>query len=349
MAAVRDGPSRFPGGERGGLPGWLRDLWRPHVHSLDEEVDEALEGSEEGIRAVKLSLAGLGATAALQLVVALLSGSAALLADTVHNFADAATALPLWLAFALGRRPPDRRYTYGYARAEDLAGLFVLAMIAASAAVAGYESVQKLLQPSPIQHLPWVAAAGLVGFLGNEAVAIYRIRVGERIGSAALVVDGYHARADGLTSLAVLLGAAGVWLGVPQADPLAGLGITVAILLVLKEASVQMWRRLMDAVDPEIVERAAQAARSVPGVEAVSEVRARWIGHRIHGEARIVANMDLTLAEAHAVAERARHAMHHAVPGLASITVHVDPCEHDGVDAHAEAAHHERREAGGRP
>lgn len=338
MAAVRDGPSRFPGGERGGLPGWLRDLWRPHVHSLDEEVDEALEGSEEGIRAVKLSLAGLGATAALQLVVALLSGSAALLADTLHNFADAATALPLWLAFALGRRPPDRRYTYGYARAEDLAGLFVLAMIAASAAVAGYESVQKLLQPSPIQHLPWVAAAGLVGFLGNEAVAIYRIRVGERIGSAALVADGYHARVDGLTSLAVFAGAAGVWLGYPLADPIVGLLITIAILKIVWDTGRQVVTRMIDGVEPEVVDQIEHAVAHVPGVREVTNVRVRWLGHRLHAELNLAVDPALSVAQGHAIAADAHHTLLRQLPYLSSATIHVDPANRSGDE------HHDRRD-----
>ena len=181
----------------------------------------------------------------------------------------------------------------------------------------------------------------MAGFIGNELVAQYRIRVGQRIGSAALVADGYHARTDGLTSLAVLLGAVGVWIGIPRADPIVGLLITGAILLVLKDATIQMWRRLMDAVDPQLVEQAAQAARGAEGVEEVSNVRARWIGHSIHAEALIVADADVSLREAHEIAERARHEMLHAVPKLTSVTVHVDPCGHDGLDPHETLAHHD--------
>jgi len=162
------------------------------------------------------------------------------------------------------------------------------------------------------------------------------------MGSAALVADGYHARTDGLTSLAVLLGAGGVWLGFPRADPIVGLLITVAILLVLKDATVQMWRRLMDAVDPDLTRRAATAASGAYGVQRVSEVRARWIGHTIHAEALIVADCELSLRDAHEIAEDARHRMLHAVPKLTSVTVHVDPCEHDGADSHAALAHHDR-------
>src|SRR5437763_1333883 len=311
------------GHAHGGLWDALRHLLQPHSHDAADSVDDALVASNEGVRAVQLSLIGLGLTAALQLAVAIASGSVAVLADTIHNFADASTAIPLWLAFWVGRKPPNDRYTYGYGRAEDLAGVFVLMMIIASAVIAFWESLQRLLQPTPIQYLGWVAAAGLAGFVGNELVAQYRIRVGQRIGSAALVADGYHARTDGLTSLAVLLGAAGVWLGFGLADPLVGLLITLAILIVLKDAALQMWRRLMDAVDPLLVEQASVAASQAEGVQSVSAVRARWIGHAIHAEALIVADADLSLGEAHQVAERARHNMLHAVPRLNTVTVHV--------------------------
>ncbi|MGE3909259.1 MAG: cation diffusion facilitator family transporter [Chloroflexota bacterium] len=327
----------------GGPLGFLTSLFRPHSHDAADSVDDALAGSEEGIRAVKWSLLGLGVTALLQLVVVWLSGSVALLADTIHNFADASTAIPLWIAFSVGRRPPTRRYTYGYGRAEDLAGVFIVLMITGSAALAGWESVQKLVDPQPMNFVGWVAAAGLIGFLGNEAVAQYRIRTGQRIGSAALVADGYHARTDGLTSLAVLLAAGGAWFGYPLADPIVGLCITVAILFVLKDAVLQVWRRLMDAVEPELLERAEAAAAQAEGVQAVTQIRARWIGHSIVAEVRLVADRDLKLSEAHAVAERARHAMLHAVPKLTDVNVHMDPCTHAGGDPHADLSHHDRR------
>lgn len=326
-----------------GLGALLASFIRPHNHDASESINDALQGSKEGIRAVKVSLVGLGITALFQLLVVFLSGSVALLADTIHNFSDASTAIPLWLAFSLGSRPSNRRYTYGYGRAEDLAGVFVLFMIAGSAAVAAYQSFQRLIYPQPLTYLEWVAAAALVGFIGNEVVAQYRIRAGERIGSAALVADGYHARTDGFTSLAVLLGAAGVWLGFPQADPLVGLAITVAILFVLKNASVQVWHRVMDAIDPEILALAESATRGAEGVQEVTAVRARWIGHSLHAEVHIIADCDLKLSEAHAVAERARHVVLHTVPKLADVVVHVDPCGHDGSDPHADLAHHDRR------
>ena len=198
------------------------------------------------------------------MVIVLISGSVALLADTIHNFSDALTAIPLWIAFALGTKAATRRYTYGFGRAEDIAGLFVIAMITLSAIIAGIESIRRLINPVSIQHVGWVAAAGLVGFIGNELVAVYRIRVGRQIGSAALIADGLHARTDGFTSLAVLIGAGGVALGFPLADPIIGLIITVAILAVLRGAVRDIFRRLMDGVDPALVDTAEAALAADP-------------------------------------------------------------------------------------
>src|SRR5215208_969445 len=250
----------------GGLRGWVGGLFRPHSHDSADSVDSALESSAQGVRAVKISLVVLAVTAVLQVMIVVISGSVALFADTVHTLSEALTAVPLWIAFVVGRRAANRRYTYGYGRAEDLAGLFIVAMIALSAVVAGVEAVRRLIDPVPVEHVGWVALAGLIGFLGNELVAVYRIRVGRRIGSAALVADGLHARTDGFTSLAVLAGAAGVAAGFPLADPIVGLLITVAILAVLRTAVRDVYRRIMDAVDPELVDQAEVALLTTPGV-----------------------------------------------------------------------------------
>jgi cation diffusion facilitator family transporter len=306
----------------------LSHVLRPHSHDAADSLDDALESSAQGIRAVKISLVALGATSLAQLGVVAISGSVALLADTIHNFSDALTALPLWLAFAIGRRAPTRRYTYGYGRAEDLAGLFVVAMIALSAVVAAYESIGRLINPRHVEHLGWVALAGLVGFLGNEAVAIFRIRVGRQIGSAALVADGLHARTDGFTSLAVVLGAAGVALGWDAADPIVGLLITVAILAVLRTATRDIFRRLMDAVDPTLVDAAEASLMAIPGVVAVRRVRMRWIGHEIHADADLDIDSLTSLAEAHRLAHTAEHELTHAVPKLSSAVVHAYPSSH---------------------
>ena len=268
------------------------------------------------------------------------SGSVGLLADTIHNLADALTAVPLWIAFVVGRRPANRRYTYGFGRAEDVAGLVIITMIALSAIVAAWESIQKLLSPVPMQYVGWVMVAAIIGFLGNEGVAIYRIRVGTRIGSAALVADGQHARVDGLTSLAVLVGALGVLAGFPLADPIVGLLITIAIIFVLRDAVREIWWRLMDAVDPALVDTLESAAQGVEGVQAVHEVRVRWIGHTLHAEANVEVDGSISTLEGHGIAEGVRHAMLHAAPWLRSATVHVDPRQHDGQDHHAVTSHH---------
>jgi cation diffusion facilitator family transporter len=303
-------------------------------------MDAALEGSAEGLRTLWFSFAVLAATTVVQAVVAVLSGSVALLGDTVHNATDALTALPLALAFVVGRRAATRRYTYGFGRAEDLAGVFVVLVIAASAAFAGYEAVRRLLEPQEVGHLPAVAAAGLVGFAGNEWVARARIRTGRRIGSAALVADGLHARTDGFTSLAVLLGAGGAALGWWWADPLIGLAITAAILLVLRGAAREVWHRLMDAVDPALVDRAERVLSHVEGVRAVGAVRMRWLGHALRGEASVVVDPSLTVVQAHAVAVAAEHALLHGVPRLSAVTVHVDHGRTAGPDPHQALAHH---------
>lgn len=327
--------------------GWVQSLLKPHSHDAADSVDAQLESSARGIWALKISLLGLLATAGFQVVIVLISGSVALLADTIHNFSDALTAVPLWIAFALGRRAATSRYTYGYGRAEDLAGLFIVVMIALSAGIAGWESVQRLADPQPIANLGWVIVAAIVGFTGNEAVAIFRIRVGNEIGSAALIADGHHARADGFTSLAVLIGAVGVLAGFPLADPIVGVGITVAILFVLKQAAVQMWHRLMDAADPAVVEQLTSEAAAVEGVQEVDDLRVRWLGHRLEADMRIVVDEDLPTRESHRLAEQVRHRLFHAQPKLASIIVHVDPCGHSGGDLHRGTAHH--RPASTRP
>ena len=319
----------------------LGHLLTPHSHETADKLDSALESSVRGMRALWVSLAVLGVTALVQAVVVVVSGSVALLGDTVHNAADALTAVPLGIAFVLGRRAATRRFTYGYGRAEDLAGIAIVLTIAASAAFAAWAAVDRLLDPRPMTHVPVVAVAALVGFVGNEWVARYRMRVGREIGSAALVADGLHARTDGFTSLAVLAGAGGSALGWQLADPIGGLAITAAIALVLRDAAREVFRRVMDAVDPDLVDRAEHAVREVQGVRGVGELRLRWIGHRLRAEVAVVVDGEATVRQAHAVAVAAEHALLHAVPRLTAALVHADPAPVPGeADPHGELAHH---------
>ncbi len=307
-----------------------------HAHGIPDPV---LLTTQRGIWAVKWAFLGLLATALFQGAVVFLSGSVALLADTLHNIGDAATGLPLWLAFLLARRPPTSRFTYGYGRLEDLAGVLIVATILGSGLLVGYETIDRFLHPQPISYLWAVAGAGVVGFLGNEAVARLRIRVGEEIGSAALVADGHHAHVDALTSLAVLLSAGGVWLGIPLADPAIGLLITVAILRIAWVSGKPVALRLLDAVEPEVVGEIREAARQADHVAEVTEVRVRWLGHRLHAELNVTVQADLSMEAGHEVAVTVRHALLHRLHYLSNATVHVDPVHASGEAHHRIAAH----------
>ena len=321
------------------MRGVLAEIFRPHSHDASDSIDSALEETKRGIRAVKISFAALFVTSAIQIAVVVISGSIALLADSIHNFSDALTAVPLFLAFRLSRRPPNRRYTYGYRRAEDLAGVFVVAMITLSSMVAGWEALQRLIHPHHVDHLGALLAAGIVGFIGNELVALFRIREGNAIGSAALVADGYHARTDGFTSLAVALGAIGVWAGFERADPIVGLGISIAIFAVLIGAARQIYYRLMDAVDPAIIDRVDEVARTTPGVVALGATQARWLGHRLVADIAVTVDENLPVRGGHDVAEEVRHRLLHEVRHLDDANVHIDPA---GTDPHQLTGHHRR-------
>ena len=297
------------------------------------------EAAPKACRTLWISLGLLGLTALIQAVVTALSGSVALLGDTLHNAADALTAVPLGIAFILGRRPPTRRYTYGYGRAEDLAGIAIVLTIAASSALAAHEAITRLIHPQHVSDLIAVAAAALIGFAGNELAARYRNGTGRKIGSAALVADGLHARTDGLTSLAVLLGTGGVALGWNWADPVIGLLITLAILAVLRQAAREIYRRLMDAVDPALVDQAQSVLRATPGVLDVGQVRMRWVGRQIRAECEIVVAPDIGAVQAHQLTVSAEHALLHAIPRLSGALVHADP-QVTGTDPHNVLADH---------
>ena len=307
-----------------GLLGWFRGTFA-HSHSVTEKVDSTMESSERGIRALKISLVGLGLTALFQLIIVLASGSIALLADTIHNFADAGTSIPLWIAFALARRGASRRFTYGYGKTEDVAGVVIVLIIFFSACVAAYEAVMKIIHPQPMTHLWWVAAAAIIGFIGNEAVAVFRIKVGKEIGSAALVADGQHARVDGFTSLSVLLGVIGVLLGFPIVDPIVGVGISIAILFIVKDAAKAVWVRLIDGIEPEILSEIEHAPTHVPGVLGVHDVRARWVGHKVYTDVAINVDPQLSVRDADLIASKVEEALREHVRLLGHAVVRVSP------------------------
>jgi cation diffusion facilitator family transporter len=279
------------------------------------------------------------ATALFQVIIVFLSGSVALLADTIHNVGDAATAIPLWIAFRLARRKPSNRFTYGYGRVEDLAGVAIVLTLLFSAAVAGYESMDRFFHPQTVTYLWAVIVASIVGFLGNEAVARFRINVGHEIGSAALIADGHHARVDGLTSLAVLFGAVGVWLGYPLADPIVGLLITVTILRIVWESGKSVFTRLLDGVDPEVIDEIKHSVNHTPGVQDISEVRVRWLGHRLHAEVNLAVSPEMSVEKGHAIATEVRHHLLHHLQYLSSATIHIDPVNASGEIHHRITEH----------
>jgi cation diffusion facilitator family transporter len=319
----------------------LRRLFHQGAHLLthDHEEVDARDSGAVGIRATKVSLIGLGVTAAIQALIVVWSGSVALLSDTLHNVTDALTAIPLWMAFALGRRKATRTYTYGFGRVEDFAGLLIVGAIGLSAGLVVWESVQRLAEPRLIDHIPWVIAAGLIGAVGNELVARYRMSVGRAIGSEALVTDGHHARTDAWTSLAVVAAGVGAVFGVAWVDPVAGLVVAAGIVALMVRSARRVARRLLDGVEPAVVARANATIRGVPGVRDVSNLQARWHGHQIRIAASVAVDPQITVVEGHEVAHTVEHALLHAFSSPVVVVVHVDPHSHD--DAHQTTAHHD--------
>jgi cation diffusion facilitator family transporter len=302
-----------------------------HVHGT---IDPTIAASDRGLWAVKWSFVGLFITTVIQIVIFYFSGSIALLADAIHNLGDGCTAVPLGLAFILGKREPSKRFTYGYGRVEDLAGLVVVLTIFASAAFAGYQSIYRLLHPQPVGYLWAVALGAIVGFIGNESVAVFRIKVGKEMGSAALIADGYHARTDGIASLAVLLSAIGVYLGYPLADPIIGILMTILILRIVWESAAAVFTRLLDGVDPDMPDKIKEQAKQTKGVEDVSEVRVRWLGHRMHAELNIAVAQELSVEQGHDIATSVRHDLLHNLQFLSNATIHIDPANASGEKHH---------------
>ncbi len=293
-----------------------------HGHGV---VDPSIATTDRGIWAIKWSFIGLAITAAIQVAVVVLSGSVALFADTIHNVGDALTAVPLWIAFRFARLPPSRRFNYGFGRVEDLAGAAIVLVITFSAATALYQSIDRLINPREVEFLWAVGAAGAIGFIGNEVVALFRIRVGREINSAALIADGNHARIDGFTSLAVLAGALAIWAGFPIADPIAGLIITAVIAKIVYDSVKSVFGRMLDGVDPALLGELEHLAGHVDGVVTVVDSRARWIGHRLHAEIRVNPDGNPSLADVHQLELRVAAALSDAIPYLGEIVVRVQP------------------------
>jgi cation diffusion facilitator family transporter len=311
-----------------------------HAHGHEHgKVDADLYGNRAGLRAVQISTAGMLLVAAIQFAIASIGGSAGLFADALHNFGDVFTTIALWIAFVISNRAANQRYTYGYYRAEDLAGIFIVLVIIASAIASGVESIQKLTSGNIPTQIYLSMAAALIGVAGNELLAQYKISVGKRINSVSLVADGHHSRIDGLTSLAAFIGLVGVKLGFPKADPIAGIVITIVIFTVVISTSRSVLQRLLDAVDPHVVPSIVTTATAVPGVEEVTDVRARWVGHTLHVVMNIEVDAELTLSKAHAIAEEVRHRLFHDIKGISEVVVHTDPSRASG-DHHQEMAHH---------
>lgn len=295
-----------------------------HNHELPGRQD-AIYNNELGIRTVKQALLLLGGTTLFQAGIYMFSGSVALLADTIHNLGDALNSIPLWIAFVLARRAATRRYTYGFGRAEDIAGLFIVLSIGFSAGYILIEAVSKIINPKMIAYGGWVVVAALIGFIGNEAVAVLQIRVGKKIGSEAMITDGRHARVDGITSLAVLPAVIGSWLNFPILDPIFGLIIGVAIVFITRDAIVAMWYRLMDAVDPHLIDHAEAAIRKNRMVLEINYLRMRWVGHSLHLESCILINPKLEFSQIQYIRDQIDQELIKELPYLSEITISVSP------------------------
>ena len=337
-------------GHRRGLWASIRHLVAPHRHHVGDAIDRALEDSHLGERVTKQTLVVKLAGAGVQLAIVAISGSLALMADMLHSFADASTTIPLWIAFVLGRREASSRFPHGYRRAEDLAGVFIVAVIMATSVLVIWESYQRLRAPTPITNLPWVGAAAVVGIVVNEYVARRRIRVGRRIGSSALVADGLHARTDTLSSAAVLVAVAGVALGYDLVDSLVGFVVAAIILWMMKGTALQIGLRLMDGVEPGTLEEISVIGAEVDGVETVDAVRARWAGHRMMVEVIVAVDPDQSVRAGHLIAEQVRHEVLHGAQHVHDVLVHVNPAvSDDDDDPHALTRHHRRTRPSPRP
>jgi cation diffusion facilitator family transporter len=292
-----------------------------HSHTLPDE--------KAATRAVIVSAVALGIAAVVEFAGSRQSHSAGVLADALHNAGDVLTTLVLLGAFAVARRPATRRFPSGFGRVEDVATLVIVLVIVFTAAAAALESLTRILSTEGYQNAGPALAAAAVGVVANHGVSEYKIRVGRRIRSLALEADGLHSRLDAIVSAGAFVGLALAWMGFAIADPLSGLAITIAIVYILAGTVGRLVLRMMDAVDPAVIEQITTAALSAKGVLGVHDVRARWVGRELVAVIHIDCPPDSTLAQAHDIAQAVEHEVEHRVPAV-RLDVHMDP----GTGAH---------------
>ena len=286
----------------------------PLAHGRDDAGER-----RQANRAVAVSAIGLGATGLVELLLAVFTGSVGLLGDAIHNLSDVSTSAVVFLGFRLSRRLPTEKYPYGLERAEDLAGIGIAAVIWASAAFAGYESVRKLIEHGHTSHVAAGIIGALLGIVGNQVVARYKLIVGRRINSATLIADARHSWLDALSSAGALLGLIAVALGQPWGDPLAGLVVTAFICHVGYQVTKDVVHRLADGVDPEVTTTAEAAAGSVPGV-IHAHARARWTGRTLRVEIEGWVDPELTAKDADALGRQVAGQISRQLPEAGSLT-----------------------------
>ena len=286
----------------------------PLAHGRDDAGER-----RQANRAVAVSAIGLGATGLVELLLAVFTGSVGLLGDAIHNLSDVSTSAVVFLGFRLSRRPPTEKYPYGLERAEDLAGIGIAAVIWASAAFAGYESVRKLIEHGHTSHVAAGIIGAVLGILGNQVVARYKLVVGRRINSATLIADARHSWLDALSSAGALLGLIAVALGLPWGDPLAGLVVTAFICHVGYEVTKDVVNRLADGIDPEVITTAEAAAGSVPGV-IHAHARARWTGRTLRVEIEGWVDPEVSAKDADALGRLVAGQISRQLPEAGSLT-----------------------------
>jgi cation diffusion facilitator family transporter len=280
-----------------------------------DDADERRQAN----RAIGVSAVGLAVTGLVELLLAVLTGSVGLLGDAIHNLSDVSTSAVVFLGFRLSRRPPTEKYPYGLERAEDLAGVGIAVVIWASAAFAGFESVRKLIEHGHTTNVGLGIAGAVLGIIGNQVVARYKMRVGKRINSATLIADARHSWLDALSSAGALVGLIAVGLGQSWGDPVAGIAVTLFICHVGYEVTADVMRRLADGVDPDVITTAEAVAGSVPGV-VHAHARARWTGRTLRVEIEGWVDPDMTARDADTLGRQVADELSRQLPDAGSLT-----------------------------